>query len=178
MVRALESEEENAGLYTGLKPGHSSEHDSEFDRYAGSDYDTQAYNADMLRSKKASASAKSYGSEYTNEYSSGGIDRGSSSEFEPIIPKTGESRVNFREPGPVSVRTGRSSLPSIRGGKSMDSYTSLPPTRAAPPRPGQATDSDQSGSIRSDMFVPPPPPPNYSDEYAPIDFHASIRDGR
>jgi len=75
------------------------------------------------------------------------------------------------------VRTGRSSMPKIRA-LSTDKYTSLPPVRAAPPRPDLV--SDESGSMASDMFVPPPPPPNFSEEYAPIDFSTgkSLRDGR
>lgn len=187
VVRALESEDLN-NIHQGLRPGHSSEHESDFDTYGG-DYDTKAYNADMMRSKKSGASSKPYGSssEYTSEYTSGprtgGVYNsglagggGSSSEFEPIIPKSGEP-TRARDPGPVSVRTGRSSMPKIRS-TSTESYTTLPPARAAPPRPDLI--NDESGSIASDMFVPPPPPPNFSDEYAPIDFTAakSLREGR
>lgn len=185
-------------IQQGLRPGHSSEHESEFDTYSG-DYDTQAYNADMMRSKaKSGATNKPYGSssEYTSEYSgpytrpaqtyntglsAGG--GGSSSEFEPIISKPGETTATTRAgreaSGPVSVRTGRSSMPKSTPRPTMDSYTSLPPARAAPPRPDLV--SDESGSMASDMFVPPPPPPpDLSEEYAPIDFSAakSLRDGR
>lgn len=187
VVRALESEDIN-NIHQGLRPGHSSEHESDFDTYGG-DYDTQAYNADMMRSMKSGATNKPYGSssEYSNEYPSGprtggqynvrlGGGGGSSSEFEPIMPKSSES-TRTREPGPISVRTGRFSMPKSRP-ISTESYTSLPPVRAAPPRPDLI--SDESGSMASDIFIPPPSPPNFSAEYSPIDFSAakSLRDGR
>lgn len=185
VVRALESEDIN-NIHQGLRPGHSSEHESDFDTYGG-DYDTQAYNADMMRAAKKSSAPYGSSSEYTSEYTSGpytgrqyatglASGGGSSSEFEPIIPKPGNSGTT-RAKEPFSVRTGRSSMPKISA-LSSDKYTSLPPARAAPPRPDLV--SDESGSMASDMFVPPPPPPNFSEEYAPIDFSTgkSLRDGR
>lgn len=200
VVRVLESEEENAGLYHDLRPGHSSEHEPSFDRYGGgSDYDTQEYNSDVLRRKRRDTN-KSHGSEYTSEYSSslyptGTVD--SSNEFESGNSRPGDTRSNIVEQPPrrppVSVRTGRASLATIPVPPNVThtSLSGLPPTRAAPPRPGQlgnssVASSDTSGSVSSSTFAPPPPPPNFSDEYDPIDINPKgirksyddLRDGR
>lgn len=175
VVRALESEEENAGLYQNLKPGHSSEYESEFDRYEGSNYDTQAYLADLKRGKKSNPSDISYESDDTSEYPTESVPS-SSGEYESMIrPKTEPmGRANMgKERGPISMRTDRGFSMTGRGSRS-ENYSvlpSMPPTRPAPPRPDSS--SDQSGSLRSDtVFKPPPPPPNYNEDYVSIDFNS------
>ncbi|CAK9237240.1 unnamed protein product, partial [Sphagnum troendelagicum] len=70
VVRALESDAENAGLYQGLKPGHSVDHNAVFggSRFGGgsSDYDTQQYNADMQKFRKLALGSQHLGSEYAS----------------------------------------------------------------------------------------------------------------
>lgn len=158
MVRALESEEANAGLYQGLKPGHSSEHDSDFggSKFGwSSTYDTQQYNADMLRAHKLALSSRTFGSENTGEFggnpqysseSEGGVDGSHSNR------SIGEPLIKTKDPGSLSGRSlsgrsGQRSRTIIPPGRSRmgEGFSGSPPRRDPPPRSGPL----RSGPLRS-----------------------------
>lgn len=203
MVRALESEEENAGLYQGLKPGHSSEHDSDFggSKFSWSSaYDTQQYNADMLRAHKLALSSQTFGSENTGEFggnpqdsseSEGGVDGSHSNR------SIGEPLIKNRDPGSLSGRSlpgrsGQRSRTIIPPGRSRmgEGFSGSPPQRDPPPRSGPLRSGPlrsgplQSGRLselpvqvensRFDLISEPLPPlQTSSEEFAPADSTSS-----
>lgn len=191
MVRALESDAENGGLYQGMKPGHSTDHDSDFggSRFGGSDYDTQQYNADMVRAKKLALGSQAFGSEYSSATSEYGANPSASSEFERAKDmgsdfSSGEAQIGNMNQMPTSVRTinrnNRSSIPTGRS-RMNPKFSGSPLQGVGPQRPGQRSQespvSGQSRSAGSDISSPPrpPPPPQYDAEYTPIDYTSSAK---
>lgn len=193
MVRALESEEANVGLYQGLKPGLSSEHDSDFggSKFSWSSaYDTQQYNADMLRAQKLALSSRTFGSEDSGEF---GGNPQYSSEPEGVVEgshsnrSVGEPLIKSRDSGSfsgrsLSGRSGQRSRTSIPPGRSRmsEGFSGAPPQRDPPPRSGPLrsgllsefpvqVENSKSDLIRESV----PPRQTSSEEFAPADSTSS-----
>ncbi|KAH9551878.1 hypothetical protein CY35_09G036800 [Sphagnum magellanicum] len=180
VVRALESDTENAGLHQGLKPGQSFEHDSNlggshFGR-GSSDYDTQQYNADMQQFQKLALESLQLGSAYTSN--TAGAFNGSMAN-PPSIElgsnfSSGEAQFDAREQRPISVRTktsgavrgppiGTSRLANIATGGVQWNFLPRPRYQRQLSSGSSAESSVKSGSIRSDlMTLTPPAPQGYS----------------
>ncbi|CAK9883051.1 unnamed protein product [Sphagnum jensenii] len=180
VVRALESDTENAGLHQGLKPGQIFEHDSNlggshFGR-GSSDYDTQQYNADMQQFQKLALESQQLGSAYTSN--TAGALNGSMAN-PPSIEQgsnfsSGEAQFDAREQRPVSVRTktsgavrgppiGTSRLANIATGGVQWNFLPRPRYQRQLSSGSSAESSVKSVSIRSDlMTLTPPAPQGYS----------------
>ncbi len=187
VVRALESDAENAGLYQGLKPGHSVDHNAVFggSRFGGgsSDYDTQQYNADMQKFRKLALGSQQLGSEYasTSGVSSEYDANPSSTEMQSDF-NSGEAAIDVREQAPVAVRVGNGQVPPRSTGGPMQWNASQSPVHLRQRSAGSSVASSvRTVGTRSDLPTRPPPDPlgysssNYSGEYAPIDYGSTPR---
>lgn len=139
VVKALESEGKNGGLYQDLKPRHSSEYISEFETYDGSKYDAQAYFADVGQLKISSMTPRSYELDNSSEHLGGSFPI-SSGKYETQERACGTNKHEQKL---------WSNLNTVPNGSTRSySHSNMPPSRAAPTRPDSC--SDINGSSRND----------------------------
>lgn len=169
VVRALESDSDKAGLYQGVKPGHSTEYDSQYggsgirgtSRFGGNsaELDTQQYNSEVRKFRKPPIDTQQSGlsqmgneefAPQSGEYNY--VHTASSGEYDvdTLGHLPGESRIDVRDSNPLAPR-------SVR-------FT---------PNSGLLEVGSNIGNISGFMGQPPPRPSQYmygsfNREYAPI----------